>query len=130
MPSAKRKKKDADFEIWFYEGILERDPDFVEALMPLGNAYTERGHYDKGLEIDLKLSRLLPTDPIVFYNLACSHSLLGQITSAIESLEKALRLGYKDWNYLTRDPDLANVRKDPRFEEFLKKHRQKENTTA
>ena len=122
MSSGNNEEKDLDFEISFYEGMLKRDPNLVDVLKCLGNDYTKRGQYEKGLQVDLRLSRLRPTDPVVFYNLACSYSLLGQTTLAIEGLEKALRLGYGDWEYLVRDPDLDNVRKDPRFEQLQRKH--------
>ena len=125
MPSAKKEEKDLDFEISFYEGILMRAPNLVDVLICLGNDYTKRGHYEKGLEVDLRLSRLRSMDPVVFYNLACSYSLLGQTAPAIEALEKALRLGYSDWAYLVRDPDLDNVRKDPRFEQLQQRHHRK-----
>lgn len=125
MPSAKKQEKDLDFEISFYEGMLKRDPNLVDVLICLGNDYTKRGQCEKGLEVDLRLSRLRPTDPVVFYNLACSYSLLGQTAPAIEGLEKALRLGYSDWEYLVRDPDLDNVRKDPRFEQLQRRHHRK-----
>jgi len=130
MPRAKRKEKDLDFEIRFYEGILKRDPDIVDVLILLGNAYTQRGYHEKGLEVDLRLSRLRPEDPVVFYNLACSYSLLGQIGSALESLEKALALGYNDLKFLMTDPDMENVRNDARFGPLLQKYRRGSGRTA
>jgi tetratricopeptide (TPR) repeat protein len=128
MPSAKRKKRDLDFEISFYEGILKRDPNLVDVLVPLGHAYTDGGYYEKGLEIDVRLSRLRPKDPLVFYNLACSHSVLGQITPALESLDKALSLGYSDFRFLMQDPDMENLRKSPRFEQLLRKRRRRKKS--
>lgn len=130
MPEAKRKKKNLDFEIAFYEGILKRDPNLVDVLVPLGHAYTKGGYREKGLEVDLRLSRLRPKDPIVFYNLACSYSLLRRITPALESLEKSLRLGYSDFRFLMRDPDMTNVRKSPRFEQLLRKYRRPRKSSA
>ena len=41
-----------DFEIRFYEGILEKKKDFIQALMALGNLYTAKGRYKEGLEVD------------------------------------------------------------------------------
>ena len=127
---ADRENKELDFEISFYEGILKRDPDLVDALIPLGDAYTKRGYHEKGLEVDLRLSRLRPKDPTVFYNLACSYSLLGQIGSALESLEKALALGYRDFRFLLSDPDMENLRKDSRFTQLLQKFRKGKKRSA
>lgn len=116
----KDKKRDLDFEISFYEGVLNKRPDFFQALTALGNAYTARGDYAKGLKIDLALIRLRRDDPLVHYNLACSYSLLGKIDPAFKTLKNAIGLGYDDFNYLRRDPDLENLRKDKRFETLFK----------
>jgi hypothetical protein len=51
----------------------------------------------------------------VFYNLACSHALNGDVARAAKALEKALALGYRDFKWLAKDPDLRRLRKDPRY---------------
>ena len=71
--------EDIRFEIEFFEGVARRDPDFVEALQILGDAYTRAGQWEKGLLVDKQLARLCPQNPSVFYNLACSYSLIGQV---------------------------------------------------
>ncbi|MGR3318736.1 MAG: tetratricopeptide repeat protein, partial [Candidatus Anammoxibacter sp.] len=76
------QKKEIDFNISFYEGILKENPCLVECLDFLGNAYTATGMYEKGLEIDKRLSRLRPNDSVVIYNLACSYSLTEEIDLA------------------------------------------------
>lgn len=110
-----------DFEIGFFEKVIAREPDHVEALMTLGNNYTARGRYADGLAIDLRLSSLRPQDPLVHYNLACSHSLLGQADEAIASLEKAISLGYRDFDFLMRDKDLDPIRGDARFKRLVER---------
>lgn len=122
---ARKKKKaseiDYDFEISFFERLLEKHPSFIQALIALGNAYTQKGDYEKGLVIDLRLKQLRRDDPTVHYNLACSYSLLGRIDDAFLSLKRAIDLGYEDFDYLRHDPDLENLRKDKRFQHLLKK---------
>lgn len=108
-----------DFEIWFYEGVLETCPDYVEVLQTLAHCYTARGYYEKGLWIDLKLARLCPIDPIVFYNLACSYSLISELDQAFEMLKKSIKLGYDDVQHMNSDPDLRDVRADGRYNEVL-----------
>ncbi len=115
----RRAKEELDFEIEFFEKVLSINPQNVEALRALGTAYTARGSYEEGLSVDLRLVRLRPQDPLVHYNLACSYSLLEQTEQAIASLRRALDLGYEDIEYMRRDPDLANVREDPRFRQLL-----------
>ena len=48
--------------------------------------------------MDQQLSRLQPRNPLVFYNLACSHSLNGEVDRAAAALERALALGYRDFD--------------------------------
>ncbi len=116
---SKRRKK--DFEIKFYERLLSKNPNFFHALATLGDAYTRKGFYQEGLEVDRKLVSLKPEDPIVHYNFACSLSLLGEIEEAFKELKKAVLLGYDDFSYIVKDPDLENSRKHARFNDFFDK---------
>jgi len=55
-------KEDLDFQnIRFFEGIAHNDPDFIEALQILGDAYTKTGQWEKGLQIDERLASFVPT---------------------------------------------------------------------
>jgi len=108
-----------DFEIWFYEGILAKCEDYVEVLQAVGNSYTARGYYEKGLWVDLKLAKLCPSDPIVFYNLACSYSLMSELDEAFRCIRQSIELGYDDVQCINSDPDLRNLRSDGRYDEIL-----------
>ena len=111
----RQESKDLDIKILFMEGLVRRDPEYIEALQLLGDHYTQRGRYDQGLKVDEQLSRLEPHNPLVFYNLACSYSLVGEVDRAAKSLEKSLTLGYRDFKWLAKDPDLRTLRKHPLF---------------
>lgn len=108
-----------DFEIRFFEKLIAGKSTFVDAMIPLADAYTKRGLYDKGYEIDLQLSRLRPQDESIFYNLACSEALLGKTKEAIKSLRKAVELGYRDLIHLLKDKDLSALQSDPSFLEII-----------
>jgi len=110
-----KEMRELDVEIGFLEGITRRDGDYVEALQLLGDLYTQRGRFEEGLQIDERLSRLEPRDPLVFYNLACSYSLPGRMDQAARALERALTLGYRDFKWLAKDPDLRKFRKHPLY---------------
>ncbi len=113
------KQENLDFEILFIEKIIKNCPDFVEALIVLGDDYTKNGRYEKGLKIDQKLARLRPDDAFVHYNLACSYSLLKMPDQGLEALKKAIQLGYRDFSFMKKDSDLDFIRKDLRFKELL-----------
>jgi tetratricopeptide (TPR) repeat protein len=112
------RREDLEFEIRFFEGISRRDPNFIDALQILGDAYTKTGQWDKGLKIDQRLSMLCPDNALVFYNLACSYSLMKQLDAAFAALGQAVKLGYDDARWLIKDPDLDNLRQDNRFEKI------------
>jgi tetratricopeptide (TPR) repeat protein len=126
QPLSGKEKRELDIEIEFLSGLIERDPEYVEALQLLGDDFTKRGQFNDGLKIDQHLSRLLPEDSMVFYNLACSYSLTDRIDDSITALNKAVHLGYDDSKWMDTDPDLNKVRTDPRYQSILhqltKKH--------
>ncbi len=111
----RREVRDLDVKIDFLEGLVRRDSQYVEALQILGDHYTQRGRYDDSLKIDQQLSRLEPGNPLVFYNLACSYSLNSELDAAATALEQALALGYRDFKWLAKDPDLRSLRKHPLY---------------
>jgi tetratricopeptide (TPR) repeat protein len=113
------KEIQLDFELEFFERILERDPDYVAVLRVHASNLTAKGLYDRGLATDRQLIRLRPNDPVAHYNLACSYSLLHMNDAAIASLDSSLHLGYRDLERMLGDPDLAHVRKDARFVRLL-----------
>ena len=110
---SRSEQRDLDTRIAFMEGLVRRDPDYVDALQLLGDHYTQRGRYTEGLKTDERLARLEPHNALVFYNLACSYSLTDQFDRAALALEQALNLGYCDFNWLAKDPDLKKLRAQP-----------------
>lgn len=110
--------RDLDAKIQFMEGLVRRDPDYVDALQLLGDHYTQRGRFTEGLHVDERLARLEPQNPVAFYNLACSYSLTEQFDQAFEVLSKAFALGYDDFSWLAKDPDLKKLRAQPAFKEI------------
>jgi len=117
--SAKNKKltrknvRELDIKISFLEGLVRRDSQYIEALQILGDCYTQRGRFEHSLQVDQQLSKLEPANPLVFYNLACSYSLNSELDAAAAALERALSLGYRDFKWLAKDPDLRRLRNHP-----------------
>jgi tetratricopeptide (TPR) repeat protein len=114
-PLTRKEARELDVKISFLEGLVRRDPECVETLQMLGDHYAQRGQPEHSLKVDQQLARLQPRNPFVFYNLACDHSLAGQVDRAVEALEKALALGYRDFKWLARDPDLRQLRQHPLY---------------
>ena len=112
-----------DTKILFMEGLVRRDPEYVDALQLLGDHYTQRGRFTEGLQVDERLARLEPNNPTVFYNLACSYSLTDEFDRALFALDRAIELGYRDFKWLAKDPDLKKLRVQPGYEEIKEKIR-------
>lgn len=119
MQKRSRTKDLLEFEIAFYERLLVEDPDFVDALRALGEAYTRRGWHEKGLAVDQRLTRLRPEDAFAWYNLACSLALLNHLDEAFEALARSFTLGYDDLDYMLKDPDLTALRRLPKLRQLL-----------
>jgi tetratricopeptide (TPR) repeat protein len=117
--------EDLDFEISFYEDLIKSHPDYIDPMVLLGDAYTRKGMHDKALEVDLRLTRLCPDDPAAHYNLACDYSMLKDADKCIETLERAIGLGYRDFRHMLKDPDLEFVRKDQRFKDMVSRFRKR-----
>jgi len=116
---AKPTKPDPQFEIEFYEGILRRNRDYTEVVGLLGALYTRVGRITDGLKMDRRLVRLEPDNPTAHYNLACSLALCKKRPAAIQSLRKAVSLGYDDVDWMLQDPDLEILKTDPEFLNLL-----------
>ena len=127
--SSARKKlsragqRDLDTKIGFLEGLVQRDPHYADALQLLGDHYTQRGRYLEGLKVDECLAQLEPHNPLVLYNLACSYALTDHFDRAVLALEKAINLGYRDFNWLAKDPDLRKLRQQPVYRDIQDKIR-------
>lgn len=109
------------YEIKLYEELIKQKPHYTDALIALADLYTKVGEIKKGMVLDERLSKLCPGDEMVFYNLACSYSLTGQLKKAFEALRRAVELGYSDFKHLNHDLDLELLRKSKRYGPLIKK---------
>jgi len=107
--------RDTAFELGFFESVLRNDPQCVEAVEILGGLYTKVGRIADGLRMDRKLVRLQPGNATAHYNLACSLALSKRNADAIRSLRRAIGLGYRDFEWMSHDPDLHGLKGHPEF---------------
>lgn len=112
-------KQEDEAEVRLLEGVRRRCPDDERVCRALAELYTRVGRYEDGLAEDLKLARAFPGDPGIWYNLACSHALLGQVDDAFTALHTAVERGYRNVEWMTQDEDLQSVHNDPRFKQLL-----------
>ena len=60
----------------------------------------------------------------VYYNLACCYALTAQKKLALETLEKSIRVGYKDYRNMLNDSDFESIREDKKFKSLLEEIKQ------
>jgi tetratricopeptide (TPR) repeat protein len=126
LPAELLGKLFRSFAVGFYEAALEAEPANMDVLVALGDLYTREGRYKQGLEIDERLVGLHPREPVFHYNLACSLSRLQRTDEAFAALRQAIHLGYVEFEHMSHDPDLANLRSDWRWDQLLAMRREAE----
>ena len=109
------RKDDPTFEINFYESVLRRDPRYTDVIEILGGLYTKTGRIADGLKMDRKLVKLEPANANAHYNLACSLALSRRTIDALRTLKRAIALGYDDYVWMAKDPDLQTLKKNREF---------------
>jgi len=117
----KEKNGNLLFHKNFYERVLKKKKDYYEVLLILSIIYSELGQYEKAMEVDKKIIEISPYDPIAYYNLACDYSILGDVEKSAKWLKYAINIGYKNFKYMEKDPDLKNLRKTSLYRKILKK---------
>ena len=60
-----------------------------------------------------------PNNKSNLYDLACIYSLANKKNEAIETLEKAVKSGYKNYNHIKYDRDFINIREEQGFKDIL-----------
>ncbi|MBW8782446.1 MAG: hypothetical protein JF599_11240 [Verrucomicrobia bacterium] len=115
------RKEDPVFEINFYESVLRRDPRYTDVIEILGGLYTKTGRIADGLKMDRKLVKLEPANATAHYNLACSLALSKRKSDALRTLERAIELGYADYDWMAQDPDLDTLKKSEGFQNLVSK---------
>lgn len=114
------KENRLDEAVRNYKMALTHDRDIQEVYVNLSSAYLRMKSYDSAYSTLKTLEEKTPASPTLFYNYACYYSLTGQIEAGLTALRKATELGYKNVEEIKRDPDLENLRKDPKFAEWIK----------
>lgn len=114
-----KPKPDPAFEMAFFESVLRRAPQYTEVIEILGGLYTKHGRIADGLRMDRRLVRLLPENATAHYNLACSLALMKRKCDALRALQRAVELGYRDFDWMAQDPDLEDLKEHPEFTALL-----------
>jgi hypothetical protein len=70
--------------------------------------------------MDAGVLRYLDLNPLVTLIAAEFYAVMGNGSQALEWLERAVRRGDQRADWFARDPALASIRQDPRFQQIVK----------
>ena len=108
------------------EDLVQRDPGNTAAKAGLESALKNKSiAQEKKDQISsaVQSADTKPKDPQAAYNAARVYARLGDADQALVWLNKALDLGYDQFDYLSLDPSLVSLKKDPRFLKLLEERR-------
>ena len=100
---------------------LELNPNDARAWLLSGAALMRLGQRDQALERARRAFAIDPEDSSVLYNLACIFALAGSSNEALDHLNRAIKNGFGQREWLENDSALDPIRGDPRFEALMRK---------
>ncbi|MBN1501411.1 MAG: ankyrin repeat domain-containing protein [Spirochaetes bacterium] len=102
-----------------FEKAVEKDPEFSDAWLELGNVWKSENDIPKAMECTIQCLKAEPTEE-GYYNLACYQSLLGNTIESIRALRHAAFIFDRKWlNEAAKDPDFDPVRNEKLFGDLL-----------
>jgi tetratricopeptide (TPR) repeat protein len=108
-----------------FNKVLKDEPANKLAIYKLASLYYLEKEYKNAIKFYLELAP--HKNPRVLYNLACTYSLIGSKTEALDYLEDAVKNGFNQLSLLKTDSDLSNIRNEKKFNEILKSVKSLEN---
>jgi len=102
------------------EFALELEPDDISVQNNYANLLVAQGRLEAAEPHYLHAIALNPEHPKPYYNLACLYSLMaGRTEEALDALEQAILRAGALRAEAAVDPDLQNIRYEPRFQELV-----------
>ena len=101
------------------ERHMEMNPDDPRAATMRAVCLARTGRRDDGLHWARQALAIDPLDAGVRYNVACLYAVEGALDDALTCLEEVVRAGFRNREWMERDPDLSSLRGLPRFQALM-----------
>ena len=98
-----------------YPEYLNLHPEDAYRRMSYAVTLAISGDKEKAVNEGEKALELSPNDPVMMYYGACLYSRLMENGRAVELITAAVKNGYENYEWIKRDPDFENIRKEPGF---------------
>lgn len=124
IPGREQASRDAYHEAAeLLRPLLARSPDDVTYLSRLGLYSAKLGDKVGAARLIRAALANAPKNPDVRFRAAMTYELIGQRDAALAELRAAQQYGYPD-GFITAEPDLLALRRDPRFQRVKKEGKQ------
>ena len=111
-----------DSAFLYYRKAVAINPAYPNASLNLGLLYHSLRQYDSAIVHIQNAIRLNPTNGRTYYRLACSYALHNKPDQAILYLRQAFERGFKNYDVLLSDPDLAGLKNYKEYQALLDKY--------
>jgi tetratricopeptide (TPR) repeat protein len=115
-----QEKNDSAFV--YYRKAVDLDPKSSNANLNLGILYHNLRQYDTAIVYIQNAIRINPRNSKAYFDLACSYALTNKPEQAVLYLRQAFERGYRSYEALLTDPDLAGLKNYKEFQALLDKY--------
>jgi tetratricopeptide (TPR) repeat protein len=95
--------------------VADAAPEQLEAWLGLGWCYKRLGRLGDAITALRTGLEAAPSQPLLLYNLACYHSLAGDVSAAVDHLTKAISIDDQFRDLTGAERDFDPIRSDPQF---------------
>ncbi|HEX9759999.1 MAG TPA: hypothetical protein VGA40_03725, partial [Candidatus Acidoferrales bacterium] len=101
------------------EQQLELVPEDARARVLLAVGYAYLGRQQEAIPQLEKAVSLRPNDGNTLYNAACAYGIMEMKAEALDMLIRARKVGYANFDWVKRDPDLKCLHGNPEFQKLV-----------
>lgn len=85
----------------------------IEAVVKEGIDLMKEKKYEEALNVFTDALKFTAQIQMIYYNIACCYSLMGEKEKAIDALKLAVKHGYINWRHIIEDPDTQPILHEP-----------------
>jgi len=103
-----------------YRALIEKHPRDGAGWVGLSGVLQAKGEWDAAIEAGERAASFGSVRSDALFNVACAYARKGNKDEAFNKLRLAVTAGFKHKWQLEREPDLASLRGDARYDELVK----------
>ena len=93
-----------------YQRALSYHPKFAQAQFDMAFTYSIKGEYEKALASYKKTIEIRSDLFWAYYNIATILSVQNQVDESISWLDRSIKRGFRNWDFLKNDKKMGNIR--------------------